>query len=187
MSLHLVADAWVSPPPRYGTSHGRLELYALSERQSARAKALQARCGKYPLWITNTLRRGLEAPRAIGRPAGKGNEFDLRTGALSLCPHTSTASCTPLPIAGVFVRYSINALLSDVEFSAQRAEGEEGSVSTTPIKKIGRQDCRSEAPKSEIVDGGNVLVFVPRRNCSATAIPCFNSFGDGHLEFHRDA
>ena len=54
-------------------------------------------------------------------------------------------------------------------------------------KKIGHQDCRSEAPKIEIIDGGNIAVFVPRRNCSATAIPCFSSFGDGDHDFHRTA
>jgi len=82
----------------------------------------------------------------------------------------------------VFLGYSSNYL-----FSEQRVKVEEGGVSTTPIKKIGRQDCRSEAPKIEIVDGGNIVVFVPRRNRSATAIPCFNSFGDGHLDFRRNA
>jgi hypothetical protein len=60
-------------------------------------------------------------------------------------------------------------------------------VSTTPNKKIGRPACTSEAAKIEIIDGGNLAVFVPRRNRSATAIPCFNSFGDGDLDFHRDA
>jgi hypothetical protein len=60
-------------------------------------------------------------------------------------------------------------------------------VSTEPNKKNARFGRSILAGKIKIFDGGNLAVFVPRRNRSATAIPCFNSFGDGDLDFHRDA
>ena len=44
----------------------------------------------------------------------------------------------------------------------------------------GRPDCVPKRPKIKSFDGGNIVVFVLRCKCSATAIPCLPSIGGGN-------
>jgi hypothetical protein len=53
-------------------------------------------------------------------------------------------------------------------------------------KKFGRPDGNPERPINQITDGGNLPVFVLRRNGVAAAITSINGSGDGaHVRLDR--
>jgi hypothetical protein len=76
------------------------------------------------------------------------------------------------------------ALLRDKKFDFSEEQRSRPFQPNLNLKQIGRPDGNPERPRMQISDGGNLHVFVLRRNGVATAITSSTGFGDGdHVEW----